>query len=184
MMMIAAVTETYLWLAASVAAGFLIASGAALLIAVALFRKTLQMSRSASADRANRANRAPAQASRDIRELMDELDRCAKRIDAKVETRLEQLNRLVAQADRTIGPGRPGSPAGDRVDGRYIAAERDEANAPALAPKNEHIRADHDEILRLAEQEISAIDIARRKNMNVGEVELILNLHRTRPPAR
>jgi hypothetical protein len=180
-MMIAAVTETHLWLAASVAAGFLIASGAALLIAVALFKKTFQMSRPASADP---ANRPPDHACRDIRELMDELDRCARRIDAKVETRMEQLNCLIEQADRTIASSRPESPAGNRVDGKYIAAERDEANALAPPPKNGHIRADHAEILRLAGQGISAIDIARRKNMNVGEVELILNLHRTRPPGR
>ena len=89
--------------------------------------------------------------------------RRSRRTDEQVRRRLVEFQRLLDQADNRIArpdgtrPSGPDDPAGA---GRSTAADK------------------ADEIARLAVQGLDAIEIARRMNVDVGEVELMINLHK------
>ena len=98
----------------------------------------------------------------DVAELAVELGRLAEEIDRRADDRLDELRRLCAEADRKI----------TRL--REQAAARD---AKAPPPAGGLRRA---EILRLSNEGLSPLEIARRLEMDAGEVELTLNLTRSK----
>jgi hypothetical protein len=75
-----------------------------------------------------------------------------RRLLAEVDQRIEELRRLSAQAVTTSGLARS-------------ALERQQA-----------------EVFRLSRQGLDGVEIARRLELDVGEVELMLNLQRCRVP--
>ena len=86
--------------------------------------------------------------------------------DEKVHKRLAELQQLLDQAENRIARlerARDGSADDTGGQGRPAAAHK------------------ADEITRLAGQGVEAVEIARRMNMDVGEVELMINLQKCRP---
>ncbi|MDY6913871.1 MAG: hypothetical protein SVT52_05390 [Planctomycetota bacterium] len=98
----------------------------------------------------------------DVAELAVELDRLAEEIGRRADARLDELRRLCDEADGKIA----------RL--RELAAVRDTKAPP---PTGGLRRA---EILRLNGEGLSPLEIARRVEMDAGEVELILNLTRSK----
>lgn len=88
----------------------------------------------------------------------------ADEIDARLAAQTDRLERLLARADDKIARLGNGAPASGDV-GRY---------APVADPRRREIR-------RLAGQQVDSVEIARRLEMDVGEVELVLNLGRSGP---
>ncbi len=86
--------------------------------------------------------------------------------DEKVHKRLAELQQLLDQAENRIARlerARDGSADDAGGQGRPAAAHK------------------ADEIASLAGQGVEAVEIARRMNIDVGEVELMINLQKCRP---
>jgi hypothetical protein len=165
-------------------AGGLIAAGIVLLLVAVYVRR-----RPSATDRPPPHDGDAPNAGENVHELMEELDQLAGRIDQRIERRMAELKRLLAEADAEIaraeaniaranvrtGPKPPAGGSYEAVD----AAPSISRNGPAepLAARDERIDPRYEEILRLSGQGLDAIEIARRVEMNVGEVELVLNLH-------
>ncbi len=98
----------------------------------------------------------------DIRDLMAQLDRLAQQIDGRVETRLADLQKLLAAAD-------------ERVTQLRALLEAPQPATPAIKIRE----GLNNEILRLHREGADSVEIARTMRMDVGEVELILSLQRT-----
>ncbi len=106
----------------------------------------------------------------DVHELMGQLDALAGQIDERIELRLGELRQLMAEVDGKIAQGRE---AIDTHEPPHQSGIPVESHRATIDPR-------HEEILHLKSQGLDTIEIARRTQMNVGEVELVLNLH----PAR
>jgi hypothetical protein len=102
---------------------------------------------------------------RDVRNMLSELEQLASRIDRRLNQRMEKLTELICEADETI----------DRLQRRSNDA------ADPDRPQGAHDPACR-QVLALAGQGLDAIEIARRMEMDVGEVQLVLQLQET-PPA-
>jgi len=114
---------------------------------------------------------------RSMDQLLVELQKTSREINATIDTKMIALNRLIEDADRRIetlkelrrpggATGTPDSPAPPR-DQRPLSAE-------ALKRRElEH------EIYRLADEGKTQLEIARITGTPRGEVELVLSLRRT-----
>jgi methyl-accepting chemotaxis protein len=147
---------TILELAAVAAAASLVLGVLLLILYMVLTRQSRQMRKDAIAG-------ADASMRQDVRRLMDELGHLAEQIDLRMDARIQELQEAMDRAETTLQ--RLGS-GGKGPDYRPI---RDPA---------------HGEILRLDGQGLDSIEIARRMEMDVGEVELVLNLNRSGGDAR
>ena len=101
------------------------------------------------------------------RELIDEL-----------EARAERLERLIERAETTITELRTSeqrAAAAPRMGPTQVIAETKLKNVPQAEPS---IFTDpmHREVCAMADDGLSPVDIARRLQMPTGQVELILNL--------
>lgn len=95
----------------------------------------------------------------DAEEIIARLNAAADQIDRRTQARMRQLQELLNQA---------------RVQVREFKGLDEETPRP-LPPD---IHAQEDEIMRLAGLDMSEVEIARRLQLSVGEVELTLNLNR------
>lgn len=91
-----------------------------------------------------------------------QLERIARRTEERLNSRMDELRRLLAQAERVIA--RVQAPPGEAPPPDTDVA------APGLLEKQ------RDHVLRLRLQGLETIDIARRLGLPVGEVELTLKL--------
>ncbi|MFP4354596.1 MAG: DUF6115 domain-containing protein [Phycisphaerae bacterium] len=96
----------------------------------------------------------------DVRRMMDELADLAEQIDVRMDSRIQQLQEAIGQADARLRQLRQSQEPPCRPDYQTVGD-------PA-----------HGEILRLDRQGLDAVEIARRMEMDIGEVELVLNLNR------
>jgi TolA-binding protein len=104
----------------------------------------------------------PSSLSRDVAELIAQLDGAVRDADSRIEKRFSELQSQLEQAKQIS------------AELRSLGTELS-SSLPADGP--------HAEILRLRRQGMSAEDIARLLNMHVGKVELVLNLFRARQQA-
>jgi len=164
---------------AGVAAGFLIALGVGLLLVVFYIRS--RQDAAPPPARTGEMTRAAA----DVRKLMDELEALARRIDERIERRLTELRHELAKADAFLKASGPaGSPAREPQESHDATGVADSGGTAPPAADTSAARPEDREILRLHAQGLDPIEIARRRQMPVGEVELILNLHLPRQRAR
>ena len=116
----------------------------------------------------HRADSKQSDAACDIRDLMAQMESLAGQIDRRIDQRLEEMARTIAQADARI------------AEMNRQMAQKDEASHVSISLN----QATGSEVQRLADEGKDSIEIARLLRMNVGEVELILNLqHCGRPVA-
>ncbi len=119
-------------------------------------------------------------ARRDTQEVIIELDRVSREIHARIDTKFAKLEAVIRDADERIDRlsrltrARSGSPTCD-------VTLPDEGPAGPTAEAPTALVADpHDAIYSLAEDGLSALQIAEKTGRPTGEVELILALRRTR----
>ncbi|MCK4601342.1 MAG: hypothetical protein KAU28_02675 [Phycisphaerae bacterium] len=128
---------------------------AAMVLAILAMRKLLRRSR--------RQDIADA-VGNDVAELMAQLDGLARRIDTTVESRLSRLQKLIDVAD-----------ARTAALGRYDAQGPSQNQPPRPSQESPQRSV---KILQLKNQGMDIVEIAKQLDMNVGEVELVLNLKR------
>lgn len=149
---------------------------------------------------------------RNIRELMGQLDDHARRIDEQIELRLGELRRLLKDADARIAeidhkvatnpqhheidnpvPNIPVSQeaASDNTTPESFAPSVPSApfapsspSVPSALDIEDEINPQHREIILFHNNGLDPVEIARQIKMNVGEVELVLNLNRSRQKAK
>jgi len=166
------------WQAAAILAGCSIGVGVLLLLVV--FCLKLRMP---AGGRDKAATRPVTNSARnDTADLARQIELAAEKIDRQIAARLGELRKLLAQAEAatsdldarlmrigrgwpgTYQAGGPGPDTGDDPDGRV--GDR------------------HVEILRLHDQGMDPLEIARQTGENLGEVQLVLNLHASQPPSK
>jgi hypothetical protein len=99
----------------------------------------------------------------DVADLAGQLEDFARRIDNRVDDRLGRLQTLLAEADKK------------QQELRHLTEAAGQAgDKPAIAPGGTS-----GQVLVLASQGLDSVEIARRLQMDVGEVELMINLHRS-----
>jgi uncharacterized membrane protein YccC len=114
-------------------------------------------------DRRRRDKTGLAALRSDVAELAAQLEDFARRIDQRVDERLDRLQALLAEADKKQEALRRQIEAAAQGDGASGGA----SNAAS------------GQVLVLAAQGLDSVEIARRLKIDVGEVELMLNLHRS-----
>ena len=123
----------------------------------------------AAVRRARRGTLAGRGGTDEVRRLgrrIRQLERMARRTEARLNGRMDELRRLLAQAEAVTA--RPG--------GAYVPQEAS-SSAEAVAPPA-ILEKQRDQIFRLRLQGLEPIDIARRMRVPVGEVELTLKLRK------
>ncbi len=138
----------------------------------------------------------------DMTELMVQLEKLARQINAQVDTRFAKLEKAIADADarlaelRRLGLGEP-----ERDDERAGRPEPDATRSDAISPSpadseiaagsvegvagpadrphgpSEEQEAFRREVLELADAGRTPIEIARELGRDVGEVELVIKLN-------
>ncbi len=113
-------------------------------------------------DRRRRSRTDLAALRSDVAELAAQLEDFARRIDQRVDERLDRLQALLAEADK-----------------KQEALRRQVEAAQSSGSFSSAPNGASGQVLVLAAQGLDSVDIARRLKMEVGEVELMLNLHRS-----
>lgn len=136
------------------------------------------------------ANAHTASIKGDMEHLLIELDKVSKEISGQVETKFARLDAIITEADRRIAALRIILDAA-KAAGASLGVEDTLERAPSATDATtrpstldvssdvrdpEAINAQHDEIFALADQGMLPLEIARKLDRRVGEVELILNL--------
>ena len=170
-----------------IAAGCLIAAGLILLLIVVYLRdRQERIKPRTQPETRDRSTSVLASSAEDVGRLMDQLNELASRIDRRIESRLEELRRLLAEADKRIAEARLGrerertTSEGPQPAEPTGAQEAPASEASGQLPErtaSEAVSLQREKILSLKTQGLSAIEIARRMGMDVGEVELVLNLY-------
>ena len=139
---------------AGIAAGVLAAAGVLLAVVVVWHRRRLRLAPRTRTGQAAGADE-PAEA----------LDQVARRIESRVDAKIAELRRLLADADA-------------RIAQLHHLAPPQSGQTDSATPHGTDLSRRQEEILRLHSQGMDAVRIARRMEMDVGEVDLVLNLHR------
>lgn len=155
--------------------------------------------------------KAERRASRDLEEIMIDLDKLAREVNGKIDTRLAHLEALIRDADQRIETMRkmrdeassqrretsktpeknPGS-ATERSNKSGTATEPKSAPAiditlgddDAAAPAEPQMPAKSDaDIYRLADAGMTPIEIAQELGRGTGEIELVLSLRKAKAHA-
>ncbi len=101
----------------------------------------------------------------DAEQLLVELQELGREIEGRIDTRIQYLTRLLAEADRTI----------ERMSSAVAAAREQPAGGEQPAAGDDSRRA---KVLALARDGADAAEIARRLELPKGEVELMIGLAR------
>jgi len=163
---------------AGILAGCLVGAGVFLLL-IAVHLK-IRIERFRRVRRAEESRELAVHA--DLRELVSRLHEASDGIERRVQVHIEELKRLLSETDAKIGHLRDearggGALASDGTPERSQGKPPQGEPAPPEAPGDRTTGASYEEIFRLKGQGLDPIEIARRVNMNVGEVELVLSLY-------
>jgi hypothetical protein len=113
----------------------------------------------------------------DLETLMNDIEDLTKRLGQRLDTKADNLERLIREADTKIGELR-------RLQGETPAETGNTFDAPRLKLATDAVRpaASDDPLARdvyaLADAGKSSVEIARKLNEQVGKVELILALRK------
>lgn len=123
-----------------------------------------------------------ASATRNLEELLTELDDLSRRIHGRLDSRIARLETLIREADRRIAdlssPEHDAARAAAAID-VTLSAESPATPAKAEAAPDDRQAAIH----RLADGGLTPAEIATELNQPLGEIELILALRRVRARA-
>jgi len=143
-------------------------------------------------ERYQQMSQTPARANpqQDLHDLIRELDDLSRQINARIDTRFAKLETVIRDADQRIAEltellRRLEEAQGSRSSAYETTASRPtpsqrkprQASSELESPK-ENLR---DRVAQLADHGHSPLEIAQTMNKPVGEIELMLALHRTRP---
>ena len=138
---------------------------------------------------------------RQVNELMAALADLSRQINGQIDTRMAKLEILLRQADERLGrlealngghdqreqqPRGQGQASLEQIAQTFHQSQTRQKNGGAMATRGTQHEPDTSggdsalarEILDLSSQGLAPLDIARRLERPVGEVELVLSLHR------
>jgi DNA-binding NarL/FixJ family response regulator len=146
-------------------------------VAVFLIRLRLRARRESAEEAA-----APVNVREDAAELIRQLEQAGAAIDKKLESHLGELRGLLARVSAASADLDARMRLIEEPDGVYRGSgdTRPDDDAGRAAGRSSPRQT---EVLRLGQQGIEPIEIARRTGMTVGEVELVLHLHAGRAEA-
>jgi DNA-nicking Smr family endonuclease len=98
-----------------------------------------------------------------VAELVTQLEDFARRIDQRVDEQLDRLQTLLAEAEKKQ----------EALRRQMEAATQSSSSSGGVS------KGATGQVMALAAQGLDSVEIARRLKMDVGEVELMLNLHRS-----
>lgn len=113
---------------------------------------------------------------RDMNNLLVELSEMARQVTAQLDTRAAKLEALIEEADRKIAALR--ALTGEATERTPQLTTHSTLPPPRPAAHEEDQR--HSEVYEMADQGLSATEIARRLGRPHGEIELILALRMRR----
>ncbi len=120
---------------------------------------------------------------REVEDVMLELDKLAREVHGRLDTRFAKLEVVIHDADERIAKlERLARMTGDvsdsidRVPGLDVTLEEEHPDAPEPAPKMED--SPHAVVYRLADAGMTGLQIAEETGQTTGEIELILALRR------
>lgn len=154
-------------------------------------RKSMNQPRGASRERYEELSRR-TQLTRDLEEVMNDLDELARQVNGKLDVRFAKLEAVIRDADERIDQlNRLLRRASGRDTIDVTVSEDATAGDPApgggdvVPPSGTPDRAvgkdaQHAEVYNLADRGLNAVDIAEQTKRTAGEVELILALRRAR----
>ena len=127
-----------------------------------------------------------------INELMARLADLSRQINGQIDTRTAKLEQLLHDADKAINKLEKHTknqvPWHQETDGEgenpsFEPHQREPqvVESQQVAPKEKIISPETRQILQLAEEGLSAVEIAGQLDRPVGEIELILALNRSKP---
>ncbi len=122
-----------------------------------------------------------ANVTRDIEAVMLELDQLSRQIHGRLDSKIGRLEALLREADERIDQlSRQRRAAAGHPTLDVTLDPQHPDGADETAPEGGGVELKRDEVLRLADEGLSAVDIARRLGQNTGEVELILSLRQAK----
>ncbi len=127
-------------------------------------------------------------AKRDLEAIMVELDELARQIHGRIDTKFAKLESIIRDADERIErlskladtPRQPSALDITVGDNEPDGPSKPAQPRPASSDQPPHM---HEEIYRLADAGVSAVDIAAKVSRMTGEIELILSLRKTQMQA-
>lgn len=120
------------------------------------------------------------------RELIDELESRAERLEALLEGADRRINELRSLEQRAEQARRAALRTSENVASRETTSSpaREAAHhATHHGGQSQGLPSLHRDVLDLARTGLNSIEIARRLSVPTGQVELIMNLHAVRPAA-
>jgi hypothetical protein len=125
---------------------------------------------------------------KDVRELVQRLEQLTRLADRQIQSRLKELDQLIAQADAKTAEIRAALAPAQRTEENYVATTDSPVAPHPVSDPDAHgdqstcrntveLGPLHGEVLRLAGQGLDAVGIARRVQKDVGQIELVLNLY-------
>lgn len=116
-------------------------------------------------------------ARRDVEQVMLELDKLARQVHARIDTKLVRLEALIRDADQRIAALAPPTPRSQNPRST-VSAPRETVSAGIGGDPSEGDATRFAFIYRLSEQGFSAVQIAGKVGRPQGEIELILGLRK------
>lgn len=113
---------------------------------------------------------------RDVEAVIGELEKLSRRMHQRLDQKIAQIEALLQTADeRMDGLSR----AQRQVRGQATVDVTVDDNPLGGVASTKNFSGEHEEVYRLADAGVDALQIGRRVGRPVGEIELILSLRRT-----
>jgi len=155
-------------------------------------RKSMNQPRAASRERYAELHQR-TRLSRDLEEVMGDLDELARQINGKLDLRFAKLEAVIRDADaridlltRQLRQARGEATLDVTVQDEDTETKRPDARY-AVSPLGRSMPDDaemerplHADVYELADKGLNAVDIAEKTNRTAGEIELILALRRAK----
>lgn len=117
---------------------------------------------------------------REVERVMQELDSLSRQIHGRIDTKLARLEKLLRDADQRIALlSKAGDPSAERGSRLEVLLDQEQPTDRVSGDENAGDTTQQT-VLRLAEESLSVMEIARQLGKTPGEVELMLALHKTR----
>ena len=123
-----------------------------------------------------------AKATRDVEQVMLELDQLARQIHGRIDTRYAKLEAVIRDADERIDKLSRlvrGAKGDTTID---VTLDAEDPREPATSP-NGDAESRHAAVYKLADGGLSAAEIGQEVGKTTGEIELILALRKARTEA-
>ena len=126
--------------------------------------------------------RSQEQIKGDLNELLVELQELSRQITAQIDTRFAKLETVIEDADQRIARLERLLRRAAQIEGLDVTVDDKTEPPDPTQDRRDTIPIDpvHQQIYELADGGKTAIDIARELSRTTGEIELILNLRRSR----